>query len=1051
MIKFYRSFFLLASLSAILCSTTVLAQQRVVSGTITDEGGGGLPGVNIVVKGTTTGTTSDATGNFSLSIPGDNAVLVFSFVGYATTQSVVGSRTAINIQLTPDVRTLQELVVTGYASQQKKDLTGSVATVKATDLTAIPVGNVTNQLQGRVAGVTVTGNGQPGSTSRVRIRGFSSFSNNAPLYVVDGVPTQDISTLNPNDVENLSVLKDAGAASIYGSRASNGVVIITTKKGTSSGIKVNYNMYYGSQDPGKGPDNLLNTQEYADLQWLVYKNDNVSETHPIYGPSSNNSPTLPSWAANTNWFDAITDPASIQNHDLSLSGGNPNAKFYVGINYFDQNGIVLENYSKRYAVRANTEFNIKDRVTIGENFTVSYRQSLGVANLEEANPFQMGVYRTQPIIPVKITETVQGINRTFEPGEWGGTGMAQRLGQSSNVVADRMRAKDNTNFDVRTIGSMFADVKIIEGLNFRTTLGGTFQNGYYSNYTFATYERAENIGTPNLSEGAYYNSDWNWTNTLTFNKTFGSHKILLVGGYESVKYGIGRGVNGNRAGYYSNDLSFRTLTNGANIVNTTSYYNTPVTLASTFLRADYAFNDKYLLSATVRRDGSSVFGPGNRYGTFPSVTAAWRVSQESFLAGNSIITDLKIRAGYGEMGNQLSVSPLNQFFLYGGDAGSSFYDISGTGNGSAQGFRPTVNGNPDAKWETSVNTNIGFDAGLFDNKLDIVFDWYTRINDDLLFNPPIPGTAGAAPPPFKNIAKMKNTGVDLQVTYRQRFSDDLRFEGSVILTTYKNTIEKVADGLDFFDLNPLQGRFGGTTVTRNQEGHDISSFYGYKVSSLWQSNQEISDANALDGNASTPFQTGAAPGFFRFEDINGDNVINGDDRTFIGNPNPKFTYGFNLNVQYKNFDLTAFLYGSSGNDIYNYNRWWTDFWPSFQGQKSKDLLYNSWTPERPNATVPKATNLNNFSTNAESNSYYIENGSFLRLKNIQIGYKLPEAIISKAGLTSAKVYIQGVNLFTITDYTGLDPELGGGDTFYGVDRGNYPLVKQYLIGINLGF
>lgn len=1050
MSKFYRSFFLLASFSALLCSTAVLAQRN-VSGTVTDEGGGGLPGVNIVIKGTSFGTTTDATGNFAISVPGDNSVLVFSFVGYATSEAVVGNRSVIAIQLSPDIRTLQELVVTGYATQQKKDLTGAVGTVKPTELTAIPVGNITNQLQGRVAGVTVTGNGQPGATSKVRIRGVGSFTANSPLYVIDGIPTGDISNLNPNDVESISVLKDAGAASIYGSRASNGVIIVTTKKGTRSGIKVNYNMYYGTQDPGKGPDNLLNTQEYADLQWLVYKNDNVSETHPIYGPSSNANPTLPSWAANTNWYDAITDAASIQNHDISLSGGNQNATFYVGLNYFDQNGIVLENYSKRYAIRANTEFKIKDRVTVGENFYVSYRQSLGVGNLEEGSPFQMGVYRTQPIIPVKITQTTQGINRTFEPGEWGGTGLAQRLGQSSNVVADRNRAADNLNFDVRTVGNIFADVKIIEGLNFKTILGGTLQNGYYSNYTFATYERSENIGTPNLTEGAYYNADWNWTNTLTYNKTFGSHKILAVAGYEAVKFGIGRGLQGIRAGYYSDALSFRTLTNGGSIVNTTSYYNTPITLASTFFRADYAYNDKYLLSATVRRDGSSVFGPNFRYGTFPSVTAGWRISQESFLAGNTIISDLKIRGGYGEMGNMLGASPINPFSLFGGDAGSSFYDINGTGTGSVQGFRPTFNGNPDAKWETSINTNIGFDASLLDGKFDITFDWYTKINDDLLFSPPVPGTVGAAPVGALNIAKMKNTGVDLQLTYRQNFVNDLRFEGSFILTTYKNTIEKVAPGIDFFDQNPLQGRFGGNTITRNQEGQAVSAFYGYQVAGLWQTQAEINTANALDGNAATLFQTGAAPGFFRFADINGDNVINGDDRTFIGNPNPKFTYGFNLNVGYKNFDLTAFFYGSVGNDIFNYNRWWTDFWPSFQGQKSKDLLYNSWTPERPNATVPKATNLNNFSTNAESNSYYIENGSFMRLRNLQLGYKLPIEVINKAGLTSARIYVQGVNLFTITDYTGLDPEMGGADIFAGVDRGNYPLVKQYLIGINLGF
>jgi TonB-dependent starch-binding outer membrane protein SusC len=1041
MSRFYRSLFL-ASIFAFLSSSAVLAQGRNVTGTVTDETGSALPGVNIVIKGSTSGTTSDMSGNFALSVPGDNTTLVFSFVGYATSEVVVGSRTVVNVQMTMDVRTLSELVVTGYATQEKKDLTGSVGTVKPVDLVSIPVGNVANQLQGRIAGVTVVGDGQPGSTARVRIRGFASFTNNSPLYIVDGVPTQDISTLNPNDIENLSVLKDAGAASIYGSRASNGVIIITTKRGTN-GVKVNFDMYYGSQNPGKqesrtGVKNMLSTQEYADLQWLVYRNDGFNETHPIYGPSTNPGPTLPGWAADTRWYDEITRSAPIQNYDLSMSGGNQDAKFYIGLNYFDQQGVVLENFTKRFAVRANSEFKIKDRVTVGENITVSYRQSLGVGQLEEGSPFQMGVYRTQPIIPVIMNQQVQGINYLFQPGDFGGTGLAQRLGQSSNVVADRTRAADNLNFDIRTIGSVFTDVKILEGLNFRTTFGGTFQNGYFSNYTFATYERSENIGTPALNEGAYFNSDWNWTNTLTYNKTFGSNKLLVVGGYEAVKYGIGRGVNGTRAGYFSDAVAFRTLNNGASIVNTSSYFNTPVTLASLFVRADYSFADKYLLSATVRRDGSSVFGEENRYGVFPSVTAGWRISEEGFLSGSEFITDLKIRGGYGTMGNQFGANPANPFFLYGGSIASSFYDISGTGTGSVQGFRPTRIGNPAAKWETNITTNIGFDAGLFDNKLEIVFDWYTKTTEDLLFTPELPGTAGGAGAPAVNIASMKNTGIDLQLIYRKNFTNDFRFEGNLVFTTYNNEITGLAPGFPFFDS-------GGSRIgpfARNAVGSPVSSFFGYQVLGLFQNQQEVDNA---------PTQDGAAPGFFRFADINNDGIIDQDDRTFIGDPNPDFTYGLNLSLGYKNFDLTMFFLGSQGNDIFNYNRWWTDFWPSFQGQKSRELLNNSWTPERTNTNVPRASQASNFSTNTQSTSYYVEDGSFLRLKNIQLGYNLPKSAIAKAGLTNARVYVQGVNLFTITGYSGLDPELSGADTAFGIDSGNYPLVKQFLFGINLGF
>lgn len=996
-----------------------------------------MPGVNVLLKGTTQGTATDSDGKFSLSVPNDQATLVISFVGYSTTEMVVGSRTNVSIQMAPDVTTLNELVVTGYAIQEKKDVTGSVSVVKPTELTAIPVGNVSNQLQGRVAGVTVVGNGQPGSTAKVRIRGFSSFQNNDPLYIVDGVPTQDISTLNPNDVETLSVLKDAGAASIYGSRASNGVIVITTKNGVSSGVKVNYNMYVGNQYPGKGPDNLLDTQGYADLQWLVYDNDGTSETHPIYGPSTNATPNLPSWAANTDWYDEITNVATIQNHDLSLSGGNQNAKFYGGLNYFDQNGIVNTTFSKRFAARLNSEFNIKDRVRIGENLTATHRSGLSVGNLNEGSPISMAVYRAQPIIPVRITTPIAGIAHNFVPGEYGGTGIAPRLGNGSNNVASLERNKNDRSFDVRLMGNLFADVKIVEGLNFKTTFGGTFSQYYFSDYNFATYENAENVGTASLNEGAGFGNDWVWTNTLTFNKKFGDHNILAVGGYEAVKYGIGRNMSGSRAGYFSDAVSYRTLTNGAAITALNSGFATPTSLVSNFLRVDYGFMDKYLLSATVRRDGSSRFGKDDRYGVFPSVTAAWRVSQESFLSGNEIISDLKIRGGYGTMGNQLAVSPQNQFFLYGGATAETNYAIDGSTGSSRQGFRPTRIGNPNAKWETNVTTNVGFDLAMLDNKLEIVFDWYSKVTDDLLFDPELPGTAGAAGRPFVNIAKMKNTGVDLQMIYRQTFDNSLKFEGNVTFTTYNNEIQTIAPGVPYFD-------WGGSRIgsfNRNMEGSPMSSFFGYKVIGLFQDDAEV---------ASAPAQDGKEPGFFRYADINGDNVINQDDRTFIGNPNPDFTYGLNLSLEFKGFDLTTFIYGSSGNDIFNYNKWWTDFWPSFQGQKSTELLNNSWTPERGGNTVPKASNKSNFSTNTQSSSYYVENGSFVRMKNVQIGYNIPTAKAAKIGLSSARVYVQGVNLLTSTKYSGLDPELGGDDRSFGVDHGNYPAVKQLLLGVNLG-
>lgn len=1046
------------------------AQEKTVSGKVTAEGEGPIPGVNVTVQGTTIGAITGLDGSYSLRVPGPSSVLVFSSVGYLTQQATVGTQTVIDVVIVSDVRALSEVVVTGYTAQRRRDLTGSVGVVEPAKLTAVPTGSVSNSLQGRTSGVTVVGDGRPGETAKVRIRGAGSFENNDPLYVVDGVPTQDVSSLNPNDIESISVLKDAGSASIYGSRASNGVIIVTTKKGSNRGTKVNYSMYYGTQLPGDGPDNVLDTKGYADLQWLVYKNDATAvETHPIYGLSSNASPSLPNWAGNTNWYKAITRTAMIQNHDLSLSGGTDDAKFFAAIGAFNQDGIVIYTDAKKYTARFNSEFTfLKDRVKIGENISLAYRTNHGVGNLDESSPIQQASYRSQPIIPVIMTVAVPGgLSHAFVPGEWGGTGISARLGQAENMVATRTRAKDNNNWNMRLVGSAFVDIKIAKGLNFKSTLGGTFNNGHYMSYSYKTYERSENNSTNSFNEGSYYDNDWVWTNTVTLDKTFGEHKILAVGGYEAVKYGMGRGVSGDRAGYFTDDVLYRTLDNGANIMNASSYLNTPTSLVSQFLRADYSLMDKYLLSATVRRDGSSRFGLDNRYGIFPSFSAGWRISDEAFFDAISFISDMKIRGSWGTMGNQLAVSPQNQFFSYGGSPGTSFYDINGTMTSSVQGFRPTRIGNPDAKWETSENANVGFEAGLLENKIGIKLDWYSKKTKDLLYNPELPGTAGSADAPYVNVASMSNSGIDIEFSYKDSWGD-FGFDGSAVFTTIKNEITGIAEGkygIKYFDWGGV--RFAN--LVRNQTGHPMSSFFGYEVKSLFQEN-EFHSVGDVDGaglpvmdpvtglqkthlvqNADVPVQDGAEPGFFKYQDINKDGTITPEDRTFIGNPFPKFTYGFNLGFTYKNFDITAFLYGSEGNDIYNENKWWIDFWQSFQGQKSTDLLNNSWTPTNTNATVPKASNKSNFSTNTQSSSYYVEDGSYLRLKNLQLGYTLPESIISKVNIKSLRVYVQGVNLMTITKYSGLDPEIGGDDRSKGLDRGNYPLVKQVLFGLNVNF
>jgi TonB-linked SusC/RagA family outer membrane protein len=1031
--------FLLLSLLSFGLAAGMYAQQR-VSGTVTDESGSPLIGATVVEKGTSNGTITDIDGNFNLEVANNDAVVTFSYTGYQTQEVAVSGQSVINIALAQGV-SLEEVVVTGYTAQRKRDLTGAVGVVSPIQLKEIPTGNITSQLQGRVSGVNVSGDGRPGVPAKVRIRGFATFTGfNDPLYIVDGVPTLDIDELNPDDVESMSVLKDAGAASIYGSRSANGVILIKTKQGPTSGVKVNYSMYYGSLSAGDNPEFLLNAQEYADLQWLVYRNDGTSETHPVYGPSTNAGPTLPSWGADTDWWDVITQNAFVMNHHLSLAGGNENARFYAGLGYFDQDGIVLNNFTKRVTVRLNSEYKVaKGRLTIGENLTMAGRSGLGIfGNGDEDSPVT-SVYRLQPLIPHIIVTPVEGSTHNFVEGDYGGTGIAPRLGNSWNEYARRVRNRDDRERDLRVVGSVFIDLEILKGLNVRSLFGGTYGQGFISDWTGKEYENAENIATSAYTESSGYFADWVWTNTLSFDKKFDRHGLLAVAGYEAVEYDIGRVVTATRAGYFSDDPAFRTLGTGAQITAASSFFATPSTLASAFIRVDYSFNDRYYVSGTLRRDGSSRFGPDFRYGTFPSVSAAIRVSD--FFEGGDAITDLKIRGGYGQMGNQFPVPASNQFNLFGGEPGSSNYAIDGNTSGSTQGFRPTQLGNADSKWETQVTTNIGFDASLFKSKVQIGFDWYQKTASDLLVQVPRPSIYGAASLPALNIGEIKNSGIDLQIDYRTNITSNLSFDGTLAFTSYKNEILKFTDDIDFFSANITDTRIGA--FNRNEVGFAISQFYGYQVTGIFQSTAEVDGA---------PDQDGAEPGFFRYQDTDGDGEITPLDRVFIGNPNPDFTFGVNLGLKFKGFDFSAFVFGSQGNDIFNYNKWWLDFWPSFQGQKSKDLLYNSWSESNPGGTTPKASNKSNFSNNTQSVSYYVEDGSFIRLKNLQFGYSLPNNLIERIGVNSARVYVQGVNLLTATDYSGLDPDVNNqGDNSFGVDLGNNPLVKQFLVGVQVGF
>jgi TonB-dependent SusC/RagA subfamily outer membrane receptor len=859
-------------------------------------------------------------------------------------------------------------LLTGYRTQKQAHITSSVSTVQNHQLQTIPAGNVINQLQGLVPGLTVIGNGQPGETSKVFLRGIGTFSGSTPLFIVDGVPFDDLSLLNPNDVESVTVLKDGSSAAIYGGRAINGVIVIRTKKG-EKGIHIQYNTALGWQYPGKGTaDDLLTTKEYADLQWLVYKNDHVTEYNPLYGLSSNPSPVLPSWAANTDWYDALTGVAAIKNHDLTVSAGSENAKFYLGAGYYDQNGIILNTNTKRYSVRFNSEFTFfKKHFKIGENLNVSNRSGRYVPNLDVNSPIA-STYRSLPIIPVYITEPVIGPGHNFQPGEFGGSGMAYRLGNSTNVVADRIRDKEDNKKDQQLAGNAYADVTILNGLTWRTSLGGTWGTTEITDFSYLTYENSENIPTSTLTETNKKLDSWVVTSLLSFERTFGSHSLDVLLGFERLKTGFG------------NFESTAKMIGSGVIQGKTGFNYNPVVIQSKFVNANYSFKDKYLIDISVRSDNSKIF---------PAISLGWSLSNESFLHNATWLNLLKFRASYGKTGNINS------------------------GN------------------EYAITTNVGLDSRLFNNHLGLVVDWFTRDSRDLFLN--ISSSVYGAPDSHINDALMKNSGIDAALNFNLSFGS-FRLNADLNLTVYHNEIGK--GKYDFFDTGT--SRIG--TVVRNQVGQPISSYFGYQVAGLF------SDATEIAGAA---VQIGAQPGFFRFANLNGDALIDSKDRTFLGNPHPDFTTGFNLGLSYKRIDLSGLLFLSHGNEIYNFTKWYTDFWPSYYGQKSKNLLYYSWTEANKNTSVPMASNTSNFSTNTQNMSYYIEDGSYIKMKSLQLGYTFNEKLLNKVGISSLRLYLQAVNLFTLTKYSGLDPEIGGQDTAFGIDNGNYPSVRQLIIGLSL--
>jgi TonB-linked SusC/RagA family outer membrane protein len=1066
----------------LLPATTILAQQKTVTGKVTDTNNQPVTGATVSVKGSNVATQTNPEGFFSIPVPNSSAVLLFSSVGFEPRELPVGSNATLNVSLKTTTSNLNEVVITGYTAQRKKDITGSVAVVEVENMRQIPTGTPEKALQGQAAGVTIVTSGAPGSNSNIRVRGITSVGPTDPLVIIDGTPG-NMHDLNVNDIESMQVLKDAGAAAIYGVRGSNGVIVITTKRGRSGKTRISYDAYVGTQRPLKDGFNIANTQETANAIHQSYLNNGLTpgnkqfgsgptpiipdyitpvagkEGDPLTNPSTYELYTNQITKANkggTDWFHEIFRPAPITSHSLAVSSGNDRSTFYLSLGYFNQQGTLIETFLKRYSARINTTFNLNNKIRIGENAYVFYRKNPGFpdGNQNEGNAISFS-YRESPIIPVYDIK-----------GNFAGTG-SQNLGNAENPVANLRRIHDNKGSDWQIQGNAFAEVDILKHFTARTSFGGFVDNNSWNRFDYTQYENAENNKNPNaFTEFYMHNHSWTWTNTLTYNNIIGNHTFKALIGTEAIS-NYQRGIYGTRTNYpitntgnLTVDPALWTLlfgspsgqVNGNLSINNdvTIDNNNPATpvqssLYSQFGRVDYNYADKYLVSGTLRRDGSSVFSEDNRYGVFPSVTAGWRLSMESFMNTIKWVNDLKLRAGWGKLGSISNINPTNAFDLYNQAAANSYYDLAGTNTSALTGIYASQLGNQETTWEEDIITNIGMDATVFDNRLTFSIEWYKKAISGLLFRPDLAATAGGARPAFVNAGNIENTGFDLAATYRGDISD-LKFGVTATFTSYNNKVKSLPEGVKYYDrVSTGSNRFGA--FSRLQAGQALGSFYGYKVIGLFQSADDVSKS---------PTQDAAAPGRFKFQDSNNDGKINSDDRTFFGNPNPDFTAGLNLDASYKNFDFSAFFYASVGNDVINYVRYWTDFPQVFDGAVSKDAVYNSWTPEKLNAKVPRLERTANFSNTTEFNSYYLENGSFLRCKSLVFGYNLPSAKLTRFGVSRFRLYVQAANLFTITKYTGLDPELTTSDlrdnTNFGIDFGNYPSnQKTYLVGVNLSF
>ena len=1014
----------------LLLCTIASAQQKITGTVIHKETNVPLVGVSVQSKGQT--TVTDTSGHYSITARSGES-LAFSYVGMKTLILVAPASGTLNASLESSLNDLNQVVVTGYQTQKKADLTGAVAVVDLKQVKDVPLGNPVKALQGRIPGVFITTDGSPASGATVRIRGIGTLGNNNPLYVIDGIPSErGLNEINPADIESMQVLKDASSATIYGSRAANGVIIITTKKGKTGATRIDFNSSVSTQSY-QTKLSVLNTEERGRALWQAAINDGVdpNTASPIYKfqtGTQNGKPVLekvilPEYIdaaktmkpADTRWYNEISQVSLIKSNDLTISSGSEKGNSLFSVGYYDNTGIVKSSSLKRLTARINTEYHmLDDKLTVGQNFSGTFT----TGTLVPAEDIVGLALLSQPIVPVHTLT-----------GGWGGPapGMTDRQ-NPVRLIEDN---KQNKSRFYRLFGNAYANLQVLPVLKLRSSIGidyaGTYQRTLRRSYTSGFLSDPSN----QVNTSQAYSGNWVWQNTLDFNKTIHKHAINALVGSELIKY-MSQDFFGSRQGYALENIDYAYLNAGSSNKDNGGSGSANA-LFSFFGKVNYVYDTRYLLSVIVRRDGSSRFGSENRFGTFPAISAGWRLSEESFIKNSqSFISDLKIRYGWGKTGNQaIADNAIYDLYsaIYGTDPTwdrdqGSAYDINGGNSGQLPaGFTKTQRGNKSLKWESTTQSNFGIDYGFFDQKLSGSLDYFIKKTSDILLTPPSLAVIGEGGDPTVNGASMVNKGFEGIINYEGKIGNEVSFTLSFNIATYRNKITRLPEN----SLTAFPGN-GNDKVILNRS---VNSFYGYVADGIFQNQEEVDKAAA---------QNGKGIGRIRYKDLNGDGVINGNDRDYIGIADPDFTYGFNATFAWKNFDISLFFQGVKGVMVNNGTKIYTDFSSLWPGTNWGSRTLNAWTPDNPSSSIPALT-LVDRNDEGRFSTYYLEPGSYIRLRNIQAGYDL-SALSNRIRIKRAKVYLQSSNLLTIKSkkFTGPDPE---------APNSTYPIPVIWTLGLNV--